>query len=188
MQTTLLTCRLNAAILLADSTFFYNWADLFGGAIAVNCSSAPVYIANAVVFENFTNGDTFSAGLLSSGGGLYIESGGEVNVFGTEFYGNTAGYGGGIGVYNLLQQGPVKLVQNSLVYNVASGNGGGLWIYWGNMTVNTSTLSSNLAHGNGGGAYGAMGSGMIAINSSIPEAITWLGQPTVAGRSCNPLT
>ncbi len=151
---------------VTNSTFFYNWADLFGGAIAVNSGSAPVYIATSVLFENFTNGETFTAGGLPSGGGLYVESGGEVKVVGTEFYGNRSGYGGGIGVYNLLQQGTVNLVQGSLAYNTADGDGGGLWVYGGNVTVNTSTVSLNLAKGNGGGAYGAYGSGIIDFRSS----------------------
>ena len=113
---------------VTHSTFFYNSADLFGGAIAVNCTEAPVWISNSVIFENYTGADSFSVGALPSGGGLYVESGGEVRIIGSELYGNVAGYGGGIGVYNLLQQGTVTLNTSSLISNRALGDGGGLWV------------------------------------------------------------
>lgn len=153
---------------VTNGTFYDNSADLFGGAIAVNCGSAPVKIVNSVIFENYTN----FTGLIESGGGLYVEAGGDVKVIGTEFHSNHSGYGGGVGVYNLGLSGTVNIIQSSFVSNRALENGGGLWVYGADVTVNTSTVALNLAEGDGGGAYGSAASGTTTFrNSTIVDNI-----------------
>jgi hypothetical protein len=152
---------------LTNSTLIGNSADLHGGGMAVNCTDADVRIANTLVTGNYTEGATFDAGALPSGGGLYVESGGMVKVVGSEFNGNVSGYGGGIGVYNLLLQGSVTVTQSGLLANIAVGNGGGLWIFGGDVTLNTTTVASNYAEGWGGGIDGGnVGNSVLALKSA----------------------
>ena len=58
------------------------------------------------------------------GGGVYVKSG-SFSMTGGMIYGNTATHGGGVYVEN----GFVELLNDSVVHsNVASGNGGGVWV------------------------------------------------------------
>ena len=152
---------------VTNGTFFDNSADLHGGAIAVNGTNPPVFIANSAFSQNYTA----TTGLIESGGGMYVESGGDVTIIGTEFHSNVSEFGGGIGVYKLgLVAGTVTIRQSSLVYNQARANGGGLWVYGADVSVNTSTFAYNYAEGEGGGAYGSYASGTTNfLNTTIVQ-------------------
>ena len=148
---------------LTNSTLSANTADLNGGGVAVRYGNVPVRIANTLFTGNATQVESFDNGAGSWGGGLYVESDGDVTVIGSAFEGNIAGQGGGIGVYNLLRTSSVTVSHGSITGNVAYGNGGGLWVFGGTVTVNAVTIESNMANGSGGG---------IDLNNTIDGALT----------------
>lgn len=125
---------------------------------------------------------TFGGGTISGnyarryGGGINVNAyGGEgaiVNLQGTaQIRGNFAGHGGGIsqevGVCNMTIGGNVMISENTARGIAASGdfntggNGGGVFIVQGSLTVSSGHISGNIAGGNGGGV--TLESGSISM-------------------------
>lgn len=105
----------------------------------------------------------------NQGGGLQVFAGSNtpplpfsVTIRDSVLSGNTAGGGGGIGLYlDSLEGRATVLIQGSVISDndasgVESANGGGIFIpkLQGDVTIERSTISGNDAEGNGGGIAG----------------------------------
>ena len=150
----------------------------YGGGI-FDSSNLPVYMANFSVSSS-------SASLL--GGGFYVE--GNVTCIGCLFTNNTAYNGSGIFVEN----GTHIFNYTNILFNLADGYGGGLYITNGNVSLSKSKLISNCATLGGSVFYKlsgffsefavtVSGAGCTTGNSSYTQT----GGTTVLQGSCNPV-
>ena len=109
-----------------------------------------------------TAGSIYGCNVNGNGGAIYME-GGTFNmtggVIGDKDHPNKAKLDGG-GVY--IAKGPTKssvfeMTGNgtkSIIYNVAGGTGGGVFVADGTVSINNGIISNNVAQtGNGGGVY-----------------------------------
>lgn len=109
-----------------------------------------------------TAGSIYGCNARGNGGAVYME-GGTFNMtggtIGDKDHPNKAQLDGG-GVY--IAKGPTKssvfeMTGNgakSIIYNVAGGTGGGVYVADGTVSINNGTISNNVAQtGNGGGVY-----------------------------------
>jgi hypothetical protein len=80
-----------------------------------------------------------------SGGGLWVDFGGDLTLDHVTVTGNTAGDAGGI-----FNEGVTRLLNSTVAENTATGSGGGIQ-NWGELILENSTIAFNSAAGNGGG-------------------------------------
>lgn len=103
-------------------------------------------------------GVTFQGGNAVSAAGILNE--GILTLTNCTVAGNTAGTGGGGGIFN---SGGTLTLNASTLYANTSGNNGGSGLYNnGTATVNGSTISGNSTSGDGGGIYS--NAGMLTLN------------------------
>ena len=115
-------------------------------------AGAGIYIAgSSVVLDNMLIFDNKSLG-TASGGGIFIYSG-PLTVNNSFLYGNKASTGGAIASSG----GDVTINNSTLFLNTATsatgyGNGGGIYMYYGNKTLSiaNSTISRNIGKSYGG--------------------------------------
>jgi hypothetical protein len=101
-------------------------------------------------------GNRAGDGGSAAGGGLYA-TGGSLDISGSMIASNraTGGRGGDGSYYVTTPSG--SLVGNG--GNGGTGQGGGLYVNGGSLTIATSTIASNQATGGAGGAFGSNGDG-----------------------------
>jgi predicted outer membrane repeat protein len=104
------------------------------------------------------NSSVSGNGSYYGGGGIYNKS--TLTVSGSTFSDNrTVGSGAGIGNYD----GTVTVTDSTLQNNSSGSNGGGIVNDGGTLTINGSTFSLNSASSNGGGIYN---SGIMTVDST----------------------
>ncbi len=135
-----------------------------GGAIATGAGilffDENVTVSNSVITGNLT------------GGGIFIQEGGNLTVTNSTISNNsTASFGGGIAVNRNTSN---VVVQNSTISgNTSTGSGAGIYHnYGGSLLVTGTTFTGNVANGtNGGGGIGfgnrINGAGFIVRNSTF---------------------
>ena len=121
-----------------NNTFENNTADNQGGGIYIRTNST-LDIVNNVFSENQS---------YSDGGGVYNISGLDVTIGGCQFEENNAVNGGGI--YLASESYIENCVFNS---NIASSNGGGIYITYSESEIIYCSFEENTATANGGGIY-----------------------------------
>jgi CSLREA domain-containing protein len=131
---------------------------LGAGAIAVDG-------ANSIQVFAIPGGTVTLSGLTITGGDAFFgaavfNDGAIVTVTDSTISGNTAGVGGGGGIYN---NGTMTITNSTITANSASGPGGGIFNN-GPLTIADSTISGNTAGDAGGGIYN--NSGTLAITDS----------------------
>jgi hypothetical protein len=90
------------------------------------------------------------------GGGIYGEGYTSLTLENCDVISNTAPYAGGVGSYG------AQIINNS---NVSDNHGGGIYVAWEGLTLNTTTVSQNIANSRcGGGLFNDSGS--IFLNNS----------------------
>jgi aspartate 1-decarboxylase len=141
--------------------------ELSGGQIAGNVGydGGGVYVGggNARLIQS---GDSLIASnvVTGSGGGVYIEQG-RVELNGGQILSNTATDGGGVYVY----QATAAFTQTGgggIAYNLASNNGGGVYVNSGRATLDRAYVLSNTASQRGGGLY-AWGGTLTLVNATV---------------------
>jgi predicted outer membrane repeat protein len=180
----------DALIMEDNSTIQYNTANGFGGGVYLNqgshlsMNSASILDNDAVscgggIYSNgavtiaMDNGSTVSENEAtdagSIGGGIYAWSDGAyITVTNSSIMTNTASYFGGIRLFGTTNSTHLTLQSNSdLSYNNSTtGGGGAIGIYYGNVTVNDSTISYNTSSDNGGAIHLSFGT-VNSVDSHI---------------------
>ncbi len=113
----------------------------------IYCSNASATIANNIIRAN--NGSGYS------GGGLY-GSGSTLTVAGNVFVDNKASSGAGIYYTNVSGQ----MANNTIIKNVSTGDGGGVYLYSGSPALSNNIIAFNT----GGGIYKYSGSPTFTKN------------------------
>ena len=143
---------------MSGGTICYNWADYYGGGVCLDDDST-MNMTSGIITENCAQG---------SGGGIGVRDGSTLNLgtdkkvdykktaapvisYNKTFDVNYTGGGGGIEVTSATLNYEV----GSIMYNRASGSGGGIYCYRGG-SVNASSANSNIANNYAGGSGGAI--------------------------------
>ncbi len=142
-------------VTLDDVQLHGNETDGQGAGIAAGSHSS--LLAHKTAFSNNKS--------VAEGGGIYITSGAQFTLTVGTFAGNEATDGAGI--YVAEASGQVTFNQAALVYNVASGQGGGVWTA-GPVKLFNSTVSNNTAV-TAGGLYLANGADVDARHITVAE-------------------
>lgn len=133
-----------------------------GGGILVGRQST-LHADGLTLFDNLTTG----------AGGAVLNFGGRVTLTRTTIISNSAGFGGGGGVYNaspLSFIGVMTLTQSSVVSNsltLAEQFGGGVFNDTAVLVVRNTTISHNRATADGGGVFAQTGSNNTFNNVTI---------------------
>jgi uncharacterized repeat protein (TIGR01451 family)/CSLREA domain-containing protein len=133
---------------------------LSGGQIVSNSVTyygGGVYVGSATLIQTGTN--TIAYNSAQDGGGLYVGYGNAM-LSGGEIHGNDADYGGGVYVY----EGNATLSGGQIISNTAS-YGAGVYVFQNVATftqTNDSTIAYNVATDNGGGVYVNLGSAVLS--------------------------
>ena len=135
--------------------YFYgdNTFEMNGGTISGNTATngGGVYIWGINDFTFDANGCTFTDNDAAEyGGGVYITAWGTVTMTDCTISGNTAKYGGG--VYVTGSDCTSTLEGSTVLGNIATSNGGGVYIDGTTFIMNDGTITGNTAT-NGGGVY-----------------------------------
>jgi len=155
----------NGTVTLANLTMINGSADN-GGAIFISNSD--------VTISNSTIEDCDATASNGSGGGIFLDTGGSLNVSNTTFENNTALRAGGAiednsGAGLSLVLTNVTLINNNAGVNASSaapGNGGGVHITGaGSSTITGGTVTGNIALSEGGGLWN--GSGTMTVDSTV---------------------
>jgi CSLREA domain-containing protein len=134
-------------VVISGVTVFGGQTSNVGGGI---CSDdADLTLINVSIISN----------TASSGGGVYVD--GSVTLIGGQIISNTADSGGGVYV-NASSAAFTQTGASTIAHNVAFGTtiidgGGGVYVYWGNATLEGGQILSNTAD-SGGGVYVGYGS------------------------------
>ncbi len=122
-----------------DCTFSNNWA-LNGGAIQ---STGVLHVTDSTFLDNTA---------FELGGAIYAFNS-TLTVYGSTFSGNqsTTSGGGGIALYQSTGMVLAVVANSTFSANTAGSDGGGIWNYYGTLTLVNSTLSGNGATSAGGG-------------------------------------
>ncbi len=162
----------------AGGTVTINGLTITGGNIAGNYRGAGIYAVSTVNIENcIIDGNSAPDG---TGGGLYL-SGTRSVVKGCKITNNDASNGGGI--YS--EATDVNIMATDLFQNIASVNGGGLWLGGSNATITGCKITENSLTGTtsagggiyAGGSFNKIASCIIAGNAvgTISNAATQWG-------------
>jgi hypothetical protein len=154
---------------LTRSTLSGNFAESTGGGLAVYAYDQDVRIATSSFTGNQTIFYTNRFPQFYSGGAIYVESGGDVTVTGSELAGNVSGLGGAIGMYNVLSDASVSVKGSSILSNLGASGGGLHAVGVKSLTLNQVTVAGNMASlsGSGGGLYAVLGTQAFIRNSTI---------------------
>lgn len=123
------------------------------------------------------NGLTFQNGVASNGngGGLYFKtSGGNLEIDGCVFTGNSADSGGGL----YTQNGTATMTNNAFIENYAPFRGGGVYAQNGTVTFTGNIFIDNSAddaYYGGGGVYAEKGTFILINNSLTGNSALFMG-------------
>lgn len=126
----------------------YNYASIHGGGLYSIMGTdvtrtAMVYINNAKIYANTAG--TFAGGIDVYNGSFEIKN--------SEVKYNKSANGGGLNL-GRNDGSPTSLIQNTNIQNnIASNNGGGIYLFGGNATLAGVEISNNHADVNGGGIF-----------------------------------
>jgi predicted outer membrane repeat protein len=149
-------------------TITRNAASVFGGGLFVGgirgAASAVVTLTNSTVVDNKTRASTPAA----QGGGIYVESVGQLDISNTTIARNTSTTDGG----GLYAEGRTTVKNSVIARNSALGNGGGVswnWPSGGTAFENVYIVQNSAAHG--GGVWAAepfRTAGYAKIENNVP--------------------
>jgi predicted outer membrane repeat protein len=135
---------ISSEVQLTDCSFEENTASENGGGIFISSVSSGSYIDNCSWIENAAD----------YGGGIYAYNcNNNFSIYDNEFNLNEAIDGAGIYLTNITSSGYELLYDNSFSDNVASGNGGGLYITGSAIDEITGLFFSSNEANDGAGAY-----------------------------------
>ena len=152
----------------------------YGGGIAAWGNSNTIVSDNALISANIAKGPASDP--YSGGGGVYIQSG-KLKVTGGTISKNSASYGGGIDVTGSKTIAEIEgnpLITENEVTDV-TGQGGGIGIHDGSLTLNGGTISKNKGYAGSGLAIWNNasvimdGDTKIIENEIIADSDTWAG-------------
>lgn len=153
-----------------------NTASLSNCSFSGNTSQngGAIYSESPLVFTGNTtiNDNTATA----NGGGLYLNNptGSSSSLVGLTMSGNAAVDGGAIWLRNESSSRDFSISSIDLDANTASGNGAGIYIERGTISLSGSTLRGNSASGSGGGIY-------LGDNGSAADGAVDLSNVTISG-------
>ncbi len=156
------------SVTLTNSTILSNSAVFYGGGLY---TMLDLYMTNSTIKSNSTEAN-------GSGGGLFVQTNGNVYLLNNKFYENTAGYGGGIYVDN----NGSATVSNTLIYsNSATILGGGLFnkgtlnLYQSAIFANTATRSAGILNMGNADVVNSTVSSNTALNTNLEGGINVAG-------------
>lgn len=132
-------------------------------------------IGGAGLFSNYANLTLENVDILNNiarawiGGGLFMQSS-NVTLSESEIRGNSAFKGGGIFVDNDISSLTVTnsvIASNLAVDTGGEGDGGGIYINFGHVSIEASTIQNNNAAAQGGGIYSGEYSDLTFANSLV---------------------
>ena len=133
------------SVVITGSTISGNMGENDGGGFAL-INSASDTITDTVITGNSAD----DGGGFGYGGGGYIYGSGGVTLTGVTISNNTAGYtGGGLQLYGVAS----AQISGSTIDGNSAYDGGGVWISYSSVEVETSTISRNVAQNDGGAFY-----------------------------------
>lgn len=137
-------------------------------------NGGAIYSASPLVFsgENTISNNTATG----NGGGLHLNNptGGSSTLAGLVMAGNDAVDGGAIWLRNEASSRDFSITGVDLEANTASGDGAGIYIERGTVSLSASTLRGNSATGAGGGLY-------LGDNGSAADGAVDLSNVTISG-------
>lgn len=115
------------------------------------------------------------------GGGIYFDSVG-LQISNSQITGNQAFGANGEGAGLWLNAGTVTISRSAIAENISTNDGGGVYLEFGSIDVADSTVSGNIAGRDGGGVYFLWGDNSSLTNCTIADnqAADW-GGGIVAG-------
>ncbi len=127
-----------------------NW-NAFETVLDGSQSGSVITIDNAVTYLTRIDGFTITNGLAYNGGGIYINGGGNYTIIeNNNIQGNVAtGEGGGIYIPS-----SYLIVKHNIITGNTAFNGGGIRFYSCGPTISHNVINGNIASSNGGGIYG----------------------------------
>jgi hypothetical protein len=110
-----------------------------------------------VIASEFYSNTSRGAG----GGGIFVQSGGQVTIEQSQIFSNAVSAGPGGGIYmvgSASSHSALTMTQSSVFSNTASSSGGGIWSNdYSRLTMSDSRLTGNTSGNNGGGFHGGGG-------------------------------
>lgn len=143
-----------------NCTITRNSSNHYGGVYA-NCCR----MENCEITYNTSTND---------GGGVFLAFSDFVNCSVTH---NTSSSGNGGGMYVFNQYQTSSKVNNCLVAHNTASNGGGVYVYYGNSTIENSTIANNRSYNSMGGIY------YNGSNNNMTNTVVWGNTQT--GESSN---
>ena len=123
-----------------------------GNMTAAGGDGGGLYVSNGANVT-IAEGTIITGNQAERGGGVYIETGGQLSMTGGVISNNTANNGAGIHLYS----GTFNMTGGEIKNNTASSSssdGGGLWIgQWGKLTLSNAKITGNSAIRKGGGIF-----------------------------------
>ncbi|MCD4749828.1 MAG: right-handed parallel beta-helix repeat-containing protein [Thermoanaerobaculales bacterium] len=142
-----------ATLDITGTTFSGNTASDDGGAVS-NYGGGALTVTDSIFLDNTA---------IDDGGGIYNDSGCTADIIGSTFWGNDAGWGGGID-----NDGTVTIF--NCTFSVNSAQWGGAIDNWHTVTVINSTLYENSATSAGGGIYNEPGDTATLSNTIVANS------------------
>lgn len=141
-----------------------NAAGAGGGISVTKGNSGSLTLVSCIV-----SGNTATDGTAGNGAGVYVQPGGtteRIIVTDGVFDDNTAtGSGGAICLNGT--GGTFTMTGAKVTGNSAGTGGGGIYAYWGSVTMRDVTVSKNIADGGDGGGLALTTSALIKISNSV---------------------
>ena len=132
---------------VVNSIFEGNVGSSFGGAISLRGSATNFQLIGSQFIRNVSQSFVVGAG-PNFGGGAIINASGNLEIYSSEFVGNTAEMDSGAGGAVLSAGGTLTVAGSSFFENVAQGSGGALAITGGSAVVFESTFGDENGRGN----------------------------------------
>ncbi|MFM7173532.1 MAG: right-handed parallel beta-helix repeat-containing protein [Caldilinea sp.] len=150
----------NRTQLTLDKMTFYNNVSTNGsgttsggGAFYVTGSRSTVRVIASEFYSNTSRG--------AGGGGIFVQSGGQVTIEQSQIFSNAVSAGPGGGIYmvgSVSSHSALTMTQSSVFSNTAASSGGGIWSNdYSRLTMSDSRLTGNTSGNNGGGFQGGGG-------------------------------
>lgn len=155
---------------IVDCTIHDNYADDDGGALTLSGTNALVEITGCSIYDNACGDD---------GGAIRCWEG-TVNIQETSIHNNySPSFGGAIS-----SNGNINIVQSTVSYNVAAGNGGAIRQFTsGQLSVNNSTLANNEAGQEGGAISSSAATSLNFCTIAYNEADDFGGGMSISNQN-----
>lgn len=132
----------------------------------------PAVESNITVQGTAANRTVVARGDVEVGFGIFdVQTDAHLTLINISVENGAAGEGGGIHVY----YGSLTLDNSAVQENTASINGGGIFVYEGSFAATNSSVSNNNTSGSGGGIYARYPSSFSILSSTVDSNVAAIG-------------